>query len=178
MVPSPCVLRPRLARGTTGRLVPADAGYPRRDDREVLSVDEPETSPETGPEVTRHEERAEVGTERHAAGRIRVRSEVETVPARETVSRHVERVGDPERVPAAEGDSGQVETLEDGSVSIPVFEEVLVVTKKLVVRERIIVRKQTVVEEETVETELRREHVVVEADEGVEVEDRTDRGHN
>lgn len=132
----------------------------------------PEDAP--GPETTRHEERAEVGTERHEAGRIRVRKHVDTVAAREVVSREVEHA-DPERVPATEGDSGEVETLEDGSLSIPVFEEVLVVTKKVVVRERIIVRKHTVVEEQTVETELRREHVSVEADDGVEVEYR-DRG--
>lgn len=46
-------------------------------------------------------------------------------------------------------------TLDDGSVSIGVFEKVLVVTQKLVVRERIIVRKHTVVDEYVLQTELR-----------------------
>ncbi|MCW2815200.1 MAG: hypothetical protein JWN84_2655 [Nocardioides sp.] len=125
------------------------------------------------PEVVAHEERAHVGTELHESGRVRVRKHVETYPVEETVSRSVERADTSERVEALEGDTGEVETLPDGSVSIPVFEEVLVVTKKLVVRERVIVRKHTVVDEHTLETELRREHVSVEADGGIEVEDRT-----
>jgi stress response protein YsnF len=53
-----------------------------------------------------------------------------------------------------------------------VFEEVLVVTKKLVVRERVVVRKETVIDEYTLQTELRREHVSVDADDDIEVEDR------
>lgn len=66
-----------------------------------------------------------------------------------------------ERVPAGEGDSGEIETLPDGSVSIPVLEEQLVVTKRTVVRERIVVRKEVATETERVEAELRREHVDV-----------------
>jgi uncharacterized protein (TIGR02271 family) len=69
------------------------------------------------------------------------------------------------RVATSDGDSGEVETLPDGSISIPVFEEELVVTKRLVVRERIVVRKETHVRTETVEAELRRERVDVEVDE-------------
>lgn len=122
-------------------------------------------------EVLRSEERVAVGTETQEAGRVRVRKHVETNPVEQTVSRSVEHADTSERVAALEGDSGEVETLEDGSVSIPVFEEVLVVTKKLVVRERVIVRKHTVIDEHTLETELRREHVTVEGD-GVEVEER------
>ena len=49
-----------------------------------------------------------------------------------------------ERVPAGEGDSGEIEVLPDGSVSIPLFEEELVVTRRTVLRERVIVRKQLV----------------------------------
>jgi len=122
--------------------------------------------------VVRHEEQADVDVRLHESGTVRVRKQVETVSVEETVSRDVEHAEVSERVPADEGDSGEVETLEDGSISIPVFEEVLVVTKKLVVRERVIVRKRTTVDQEVVHTELRREHVVVEGDAGVEVEDR------
>ena len=68
------------------------------------------------------------------------------------------------RVAASEGDSGQIETLPDGSVSIPLFEEELVVTKRLVVRERVILRKHVTVAEETVEAELRREQIAIEHD--------------
>jgi uncharacterized protein (TIGR02271 family) len=55
-------------------------------------------------------------------------------------------------------------------LSIPVFEEELVVEKRLVVRERIIVRKHTVTEDHRVQADLRRERVEVEAD--AEVVDR------
>lgn len=114
--------------------------------------------------VTLHEERAHTGTETVESGRVKVRKHVETYPVTETVPRNVEHADTSERVPAVDGDSGEVETLEDGSISIPVFEEVLVVTKKLVVRERVIVRKKTVVDEYTLQTELQREHVTVEGD--------------
>ena len=69
-----------------------------------------------------------------------------------------------ERVPAGEGDSGEIETLPDGSVSIPVLEEELVVSKRLVVRERIIVHKDVATRVERVETELRRERVELQED--------------
>ena len=131
-------------------------------------------------EVTLHEEQAHVGTETVESGRVRVRKEVETYPVSEVVPRNVEHADTSERVAATEGDSGEVETLEDGSISIPVFEEVLVVTKRLVVRERVIVRKKTVVDEYTLETELRREHVTVEGDVDVpdtDTDHRTDDQH-
>lgn len=59
-------------------------------------------------------------------------------------------------------DSGEVEHLPDGSISIPIIEEELIVTKRLIVRERIIVRKDTIVETRRIETELRRERVETE----------------
>ncbi len=65
-----------------------------------------------------------------------------------------EAVGDPVT------DSGQVELLADGSVSIPIYEEVLV--KQRVLRERIILSKVVVEEQLEVTEELRRERVVVE----------------
>lgn len=123
--------------------------------------------------VVRHEERAEVTTEQVESGRVRVAKHVETLPVEQTVERNIEHADTTGREPAVEGDTGEVITLPDGSVSIPVFEEVLVVTKKLVVRERVIVRKHTVVDEHVLRTELRREHVSVDTDGDVEVEDRT-----
>jgi uncharacterized protein (TIGR02271 family) len=137
-----------------------------------------DTTDPAGVSVTRHEERAEISSELHETGRVRVRKHVESYPVQEVVPRKVEHVDDSERLPAAEEDSGEVETLEDGSVSIPVFEEVLVVTKRLVVRERVIVRKRTVIDEYRLETELRREHVTVDAEGDVELppEDTTSDG--
>lgn len=74
-----------------------------------------------------------------------------------------------EHIAAEPGDSGEVETLEDGSISIPILEEELVVTKRVVVRERLIVRKRVSTTEEPIRAELRRERVAVEADDGAEV---------
>jgi len=68
------------------------------------------------------------------------------------------------RVPVNEDDSGQIETLPDGSISVPLFEEELVVTKRTVLRERVIIRKETVTDWQTVEAELRREHVSFDTD--------------
>ena len=116
-----------------------------------------------------HEERLDVGSEVRDVGSVKVRKHVETYPVEEVVPRSIEHADTSERMPADEDDSGEVLTLEDGSVSIPVFEEVLVVTKRLVVRERVIVRKQTVIDEYTLQTELRREHVTVEADGDVDL---------
>ena len=76
-----------------------------------------------------------------------------------------------ERVPVAEGDSGEIETLADGSLSIPLYEEELVVTKRTVLRERVIVRKQIAARTQRVEAELRREQIEIDADDEVEVID-------
>lgn len=117
-------------------------------------------------------EREVAGTETQESGRLRIGKHVETTQVEQVVPRSVEHADISERLPATDGDTGEIMTLDDGSVSIPVFEEILVVTKKLVVRERVIVRKQTVVDEYVMRTELRREHVTVDADEEIDVEDR------
>ena len=116
------------------------------------------------------EERARTGVVSEEAGRVRARKTVRTDHTEETVSRGIEHA-DLDRVPALEGDSGEVETLPDGSVSIPVFEEQIVVTKRLVVRERVVLRKHTVYEEHLVQAELRREDLVIETEGDVRVTD-------
>jgi uncharacterized protein (TIGR02271 family) len=151
---------------------PTGSGEPRTDqltDPLTDPLTEPLPVPDGEASVIRHEEKARVEQELHETGRVRVRKAVETVPVEEVVPRNTEQVDFSERIPAEEHDTGEVITLDDGSVSIPVFEEVLVVTKKLVVRERVIVRKETVVDEYRLQTELRREHVTVESDDGTEV---------
>lgn len=125
----------------------------------------------TAAETVRHEERLNIETETVDAGSVHVRKHVETHPVEYSVPRDVEHVDTSGRIAAEEGDSGEVVVLEDGSVSIPVFEEILVVTKRLVVRERVIVRKHTVVDEYKLQTELRREHVSVDADDSINVVD-------
>jgi hypothetical protein len=47
-----------------------------------------------------------------------------------------------EWVPVEGDDSGRVETLPDGSISIPVLEEQVVVSTRTVVRERLVVRRR------------------------------------
>lgn len=86
----------------------------------------------------------------------------------ETVPRRIV-YADTERTGPDDEDDGQVHTLRDGSISVPVLEEQIVVTKRTVVRERIIVRKRTVTETVHVQDEVRREHVEVDADAGVEM---------
>jgi uncharacterized protein (TIGR02271 family) len=111
-------------------------------------------------ETTRREEELEVGKQLAPLGNVHVQKRVEAEQVEQDVPRRVERPAF-ERLAAAEGDSGEIETLPDGSVSIPVLEEEIVVTKRVVVRERIVVRKEVATEVERVEAELRSEHVDV-----------------
>lgn len=113
--------------------------------------------------VVRSEEELRVGRETHELGRVRAVKHVESERVQQVVPRGVEHA-ELERAEVVAGDSGQVETLPDGSVSIPVFEEQIVVEKRLVVRERVILRKHTVTEDHLVEADLKRERVEIETD--------------
>lgn len=125
-------------------------------------------------DMTLHEERLQVDTVTEETGRVRAVKHVDTDTRETVVPRGVEHA-DLERVSVAAEDSGQdsgeVETLPDGSLSIPVFEEQLVVEKRLVVRERVIVRKHTVYEEHVVSAELKRERLVFETEGDVRLVD-------
>ena len=121
-------------------------------------------------ELVRHEEELEVGTNEAVSGVVGARKTTETDHVVELVPRGIEDA-DVERVAADEGDSGEIETLPDGSVSVPLFEEELVITKRLVVRERVIIRKRTTTDEHRVEADLRRERIEIEGDD-IEVDDR------
>lgn len=103
-----------------------------------------------------------------SAGTVRFEKSIESEGGIAYVPRSVEDA-EVEHVAPESGDSGQIETLEDGSLSIPILEEELVVTKRIVVRERVIVRKRVSTTEEPVRAELRRERLEVEADDGAEV---------
>jgi uncharacterized protein (TIGR02271 family) len=130
-------------------------------------------APASGDDVSlvRREEELELGTASHQVGSVTARKHVESEPVSEVVPRQVEQLDDVERRAAEEGDSGEVEVLPDGSVSIPILEEEVVVTKRTVVRERVIVRKRTQVEHQRVETDVRKERVEVEAEGDVELDD-------
>lgn len=118
--------------------------------------------------VTRYEEELSVDKEWVPDSFVKARKTVEWRRVDETATRDIEYAEVDRRAPNPE-DSGKVEHLPDGSISIPVLEEQLVVTKRTVVRERIIIRKSTVTEEERIEADLRREHLEIEADGEVEV---------
>ena len=151
-------------RRTVVRKVTADGGAPRR---RAVPRDAAAAPAGDDAALVRSEEELRVGKVVQETGRVRARKVVDTVAEERLVPRGTE-YADVERVAPAKGDSGQIETLPDGSVSIPVFEEQLVIEKRLVVRERIIIRKHTVTEDHVVEADLRRERVVVDADPEVE----------
>jgi len=110
--------------------------------------------------LVRSEEELQVARDVHEVGRVRATKHVDVERFEQVVPRGVEHA-ELERADVLEGDSGEVETLADGSVSIPVFEEQIVIEKRLVVRERVILRKHTVTEDHLVEAELRKERVEV-----------------
>jgi uncharacterized protein (TIGR02271 family) len=117
--------------------------------------------------VVRSEEELRTETIPHEVGRIRVHKVVDTEHVTQVVARATERA-DVARVVPGPDDSGQIETLPAGSVSIPVFEERLVVQKQLVVIERVIVRKNQLSEDHEIDADLRRERVEIDVDSGIE----------
>jgi uncharacterized protein (TIGR02271 family) len=130
-----------------------------------MSTDEPDL-PQAENEVAssvRHEEELRVGTTSYEDGSVRLRKRIDEGEATDDVPRASEEA-DVERVAAGEGDSGGILTLPDGSVSVPLLEEELIVTKRVVVRERVIIRKHTRTEHEQIKATLRREYIDVEND--------------
>ncbi|MBD0291383.1 MAG: YsnF/AvaK domain-containing protein [Thermoleophilia bacterium] len=111
-------------------------------------------------DVIRHEEEARVRRETVDAGSVRARKEVTSERVVADVPRDREELV-LDRAPPDPDDPGDVLTLPDGSISIPVYEEELVVEKRLVLRERVVIRKETVTDVERVEVDLRRERVEV-----------------
>ena len=109
----------------------------------------------------RHEEEPRVERRWTEGGRAKLRRVVET---RDVNEKHPVRSEEPvhERIPVADGDSGEIEILPDGSISIPLFEEELVVSRRLVLRERVIVRKELVTNWQLITASLRREEVELE----------------
>jgi uncharacterized protein (TIGR02271 family) len=133
-------------------------------------MDRDDFTPEAGDEdILLHEERiSTVDRAWRGIGYVRARKRVGTYRVDQDVPREVEDV-ELERRPVEEGDSGKIERLADGAISIPVYEEEVVIEKRTVLKERIVLRKVTVTETERVRTDLRKERVEIEADPGVEV---------
>jgi len=99
-------------------------------------------------------------------GFLRARKRIETVRVRESVTRAGEDL-DLERLPVAADDPGGVLTLADGGLSIPIYEEEVVVTKRVVLKERVVIRKRIETHTTPVNTELRRELVEIDIDESL-----------
>ena len=113
-----------------------------------------------GDEMALHEERARI--EKETRERVaRVSKHVTEEPVHQEIPREIEEA-EVERATAGPEDSGEVEVLPNGSLSIPIMEEEVIVTKRTIVRERIIVRKHVRTEQAQVDTTVRRERAVVE----------------
>ena len=118
-------------------------------------------------EIVRFEEEAQVrGEGWRGVGFLRTRKKIETVRVSETVERSGEEL-DVERQAAEPADPGGVLTLPDGGLSIPIYEEELVVTKRVVLKERLVIRKRVVTASTPVEAELRRERVEIDVDDSI-----------
>ena len=126
-------------------------------------------------DVVRREEELEIGRVEREVGQVRMRKVVEERPFEDTVARGIEHA-DFERIPADDEDAGDVRQLPDGSVSVPVFEEQLVVEKRVIVRERVLVRKRVESVPEQIRADLRREVVEVEVDPEAEHRVHVDEG--
>ena len=126
----------------------------------------PEQQDADGLEVVRSEEELHLGTRLQDVGRVFVRKLVGERHDSQEVERQVEQAR-VDTQPAEPGDTGDVLTLPDGSLSIPVFEEKVFIEKRLVVKERLIVSKFSMAHREQVETDVRVEHVEVVAEAAV-----------
>jgi len=138
--------------------------WEERDKRRDLAT--PPPTPDEAILIRHEEEISRTNKVWRNVGVVRARKRIETLHVDEAIPRAVEDVA-LDRVPAADGDSGQIETLPDGRISIPVYEEQLVVSKRIVLKERILIRKEVVTERERVRADLRRERVEIEPDDSV-----------
>jgi len=124
------------------------------------------TPESTGAEVTQalelREEELVAHTELRERGEIEVRTVVDEVPGRLEVDAYREEVV-VEHEPVGQTVSEREQSREEnGALVIPIYEEVLVVTKRLVLKERIHVRRVGSTERQLFQDTLRRERLVVE----------------
>ena len=124
-----------------------------------------EPTPEGGARAP-HEEVEATPTSWRGLGFLRAQKHTETTTVREVVPLGSEDL-DGERVPVEDGDAGRIETLADGTISIPIYAEELVLTKRVVLKERLLLRKVVRVEEQVVEDVLRFERLELDADDEV-----------
>jgi len=96
------------------------------------------------------------------AGEIRVRTTIEEVPTRLEVEARREEV-EVEHVPMGQVVTERLEPWEeDGVLTVPVYEEQLVVVKRLVLREHLRIRRVGTIERQLFQDTLRQERLVIE----------------
>ena len=128
--------------------------------------------------MTRSEERLNVGTEKVATGRARLRKYIVTEHVTTTVPVQREEVR-LEREPIADGDRD--ETLSGGDLSeeeheVTLTEERVVVSKETVPVERVKLGTQTVTEEQQVSEEVRKEQIEADLPDETTPRENTERG--
>jgi len=119
------------------------------------------SGPTTDDAMTRSEERLNVGTEKQATGRVRLRKYVTTENVTKTVPVQREEVR-LEREPITEQNRGAAmggPDLSDEEHEVILHEERPVVEKETVPVERVRLDKDTVTEDVTVNEEVRKEHI-------------------
>lgn len=124
------------------------------------------TGTQTDDAMTRSEERLNVGTEKVATGRVRLRKYIVTEQQTITVPVTREEVR-LERVPIGEDDADEAVAgadLSEASQDVVLTEERVVVTKETVPVERVHLAKETVTENQQVTEQVRKERIETEGD--------------
>lgn len=116
-------------------------------------------------EITRSEEQLRIGTERHEAGRVRVRKWIETETVEQTIPVSHEEIRI-DREPIAGGRPDPEVTISEADQEIILYEERPVISKETVPVERVRLRTEQVQDEQTVRGELRKERIEVTRDDG------------
>ena len=127
------------------------------------------SGPTTDDAMTRSEERLNVGTERQAAGRARLRKYVTTENVTQTVPVQREEVRI-EREPitdANRGDAMSGPDISEEEHEVVLHEERPVVDKETVPVERVRLDKETVTDEVTVDEQVRKERIETDGDDGI-----------
>jgi uncharacterized protein (TIGR02271 family) len=116
-------------------------------------------------EMVRSEEELSVDTRLRSYGTARLTKTIELEEVERLIPVHADFLETHEiDVADPDSDSGQVEHAANGDISVPVFEERLVVEKRLVVAKRVVLsRERRVIGEQQVRDVLRRERIEVNA---------------
>jgi uncharacterized protein (TIGR02271 family) len=139
----------------------AGAGAQRASDSAAGTVGRDTSGPTTDDAMTRSEERLNVGTEKQATGRVRLRKYVTTENVTKTIPVEREEVR-LEREPITDENRGAAMAgpdLSDEEHEVTLHEERPVVEKETVPVERVRLGKDTVRDDVTVNEEVRKEHV-------------------